>query len=168
VLRPTCVYGPFGFAFTIYPLEELSSRRVALVNGGDGLVNPVYIDDVVDALLLAATAPQAIGEVFLVSGAEPVTWKDFYGSYERMLGACATVSKTVEELRECSRIEKEAQHRQPPSFDIPSEHMLAFYASKTVFRIDKARERLGYQPRFDLEKGMRVTETWARWAGLIP
>jgi nucleoside-diphosphate-sugar epimerase len=33
--------------------------------------------------------------------------------------------------------------------------------------IDKAVRLLGYQPRFDLDRGMALTEEWARWANLI-
>jgi nucleoside-diphosphate-sugar epimerase len=37
LVRPSCVFGPYGFAFTIDPLRELRTRMVVLVNGGDGL-----------------------------------------------------------------------------------------------------------------------------------
>jgi nucleoside-diphosphate-sugar epimerase len=57
----------------------------------------VYVDDLVTALLTAAVADQAVGEAFLISGPEPVTWREFYGSYERMLGVSSTVSMTPEE-----------------------------------------------------------------------
>ncbi len=44
---------------------------------------------------------------------------------------------------------------------------IKFYASKSVFRIDKARQLLGYRPDYDLSQGMAITEKWARWANLI-
>lgn len=186
ILRPSCVYGPYGLAFTIYPLRELRAGRLLVVDGGLGLCNAVYVDDVVDALVLAATEPAAVGETFLVSGDEPVPWKDFYGAYERMLGRVGTISRTVEELRSCARrraSDREQSHEllrrlaasgfgaaaveAAPSFDVPSEHMLDFYTARTRLRIDKARRLLGYRPRFDLGRGMKLTESWARWAGLL-
>jgi nucleoside-diphosphate-sugar epimerase len=69
-----------------------------LVNGGDGLCNAVYVDDVVQALLRAAVATDGAGERFLVSGPAPVSWREFYAAYEDMLGYRSTVSLTVEEL----------------------------------------------------------------------
>jgi nucleoside-diphosphate-sugar epimerase len=33
--------------------------------------------------------------------------------------------------------------------------------------IDKAREKLGYQPAFDLARGMTETARWRRDAGLL-
>jgi predicted dehydrogenase/nucleoside-diphosphate-sugar epimerase len=162
VLQPTCVYGPYGLAFTIDPLRELRTRKVVLVNGGEGLYNGVYIDDVVNALLLAATEAAAVGEVFLISGDAPVSFREFYGAYERMLGRSSTISMMPDEVRAYST------DGRPEPFRIHSEHMLGFYTAKAKFRIDKARKLLGYQPEFDFEKGMQLTEQWARWAGLIP
>jgi nucleoside-diphosphate-sugar epimerase len=149
-------------AFTIDPLRELRTRKVALVNGGEGLFNGVYIDDVADALILAATEPAAVGEVFLISGDAPVTFREFYNAYERMLGRSSTISMTPDEIRAYS-----SDGSQDP-FRIHSEHMLGFYTAKAKFKIDKAKKLLGYQPAFDFARGMRLTEQWARWAGLIP
>lgn len=97
IVQPTIVYGPFGFSFTVNPLQQLRTGRLPLVNGGSGRCNAVYVDDVVTAMLLAAVRDEAVGEAFLVSGPQPVTWRDFYGSYEHMLGVSATVSMTPDE-----------------------------------------------------------------------
>ncbi|MFH4234040.1 hypothetical protein WAJ75_23845, partial [Acinetobacter baumannii] len=66
-LQPTIIYGPFGPLWTIDVLETLKRRGVILIDGGEGFCNLVYIDDVVDALLLAATNDKALGETFLIS-----------------------------------------------------------------------------------------------------
>jgi nucleoside-diphosphate-sugar epimerase len=97
VVQPTIVYGPFGSTFTVNPLQQLTTGRIILVNGGVGRCNAVYVDDVVTALILAAVSPKAIGEAFLISGPAPVTWGEFYGAYERMLGVSSTLSMTVEQ-----------------------------------------------------------------------
>jgi nucleoside-diphosphate-sugar epimerase len=51
-------------------------------------------------------------------------------------------------------------------FRVPSEPMIDFFAARTRVRIDKAKRLLGYEPRFDLERGMSLTAAWAAWAGL--
>jgi nucleoside-diphosphate-sugar epimerase len=40
-------------------------------------------------------------------------------------------------------------------------------ASRVRVRVDKARDVLGYNPRFDLHAGMGRTRLWAEWANLI-
>ena len=97
VVQPTCVYGPFSPSWTIRILGDLKARRVLLVDDGSGLCNPVHVDDVVEAMLHAALAPGAVGETFLVSGPEPVTWKRFYGAHEDMLGFRSTLSLSMAE-----------------------------------------------------------------------
>jgi nucleoside-diphosphate-sugar epimerase len=97
VIQPTVVYGPFGNTFTTRPLELLKSGRVILINGGSGLANLVYVDDVVSAMLVAAVHEAAHGERFLISGPEPATWREFYAAYEAMLGEPSTVSMTPDE-----------------------------------------------------------------------
>jgi len=97
VLQPTTVYGPWASEWTVNVLDKLKTGRVILINGGDGLCNAVYVDDVISAILLAAVKEEAVGEVFLISAERPVTWRDFYGRFEEMLGVPATVSMSVAE-----------------------------------------------------------------------
>jgi len=85
-VQPTMVYGPFGPAWTLRILNDLANWRVILVDGGRGLCNAVYVDDVVTGLILAATRDEAVGEVFLLAAAEPVTWAEFYGRNGDILG----------------------------------------------------------------------------------
>lgn len=99
VIQPTIVYGPFGGSWTLNPINQLKSGRVILVEGGSGLCNAVYVDDVIQAMILAATRDEAIGEAFLVSAEEPVTWREFYGAYERMLGIESTISMSLSEIK---------------------------------------------------------------------
>jgi len=86
ILQPTIVYGPFGGAFTMVTAERMSRGAIVLPNDGDGCCNAVYVDDVVDAMLLAAYRKEALGQRFLISAAEPVTWKEYYAAHERALG----------------------------------------------------------------------------------
>jgi nucleoside-diphosphate-sugar epimerase len=44
---------------------------------------------------------------------------------------------------------------------------VAFMASKTHVRIDKARRVLGFTPQFDFARGMELTGAWAAWANLL-
>ncbi len=231
VLQPTAVYGPWGGVWTAQPLQTLKTGRMILVNGGDGLANAVYVDDLVSAMLLAAVRDEAVGEAFLISGPEAVSWAELYGHFARMLGdpASRTVSMTAEEARaHYQRHRRETAHlpgellrtfRQdqrfrdrlmgtrelmaarelassilpeavqnkiksrmsgggggkpsaPPSAnELPihplTPQMIGFFTPKTRVRIDKARRLLGYEPAFSLERGMELTEEWARWAGLL-
>jgi nucleoside-diphosphate-sugar epimerase len=91
VVQPTVVYGPRAGVYGRDVLEELRTTRIPLVNGGSGICNALYVDDLVTAMFLAATSERAPGETFLVSGPEHPTWGEFFGGFERMLGMTRTV-----------------------------------------------------------------------------
>jgi predicted dehydrogenase/nucleoside-diphosphate-sugar epimerase len=210
VVQPTIVYGPFVKPWTQGPINQLSSGTVVLPDDGSGLCNAVYIDDVTDALILAATRPDAIGQTFLVSGPEAVTWREFYHAYEEILGTTATGYMSPSEIQArykrhsrslrsaITRTLKWLVTRAPPSVIslgmrlkdrspfvarvlqhygvtgggggsarprefIPDPQRLALFQSKARVRIDRARETLGYEPRFDLQSGMQHTGRYIRW-----
>jgi len=227
IIQPTIVYGPYARVWTIGPINRLKTGRVILLEGGDGLCNAVYVDDVVQAMILAATRDEAVGEAFLISAEEPVTWREFYAAYERMLGIESTIPLSLSEIRHAKqRYTKEpgtiaqvrtALREHPYILDAilelpavakvyraasvvvpdallhrirdallggsvttgrnssgaPEKPILPltkaevdFFRANTRVRIDKAKRLLGYEPDFDFEQGMRLTEMWARYSGL--
>ncbi len=91
VVQPTIVYGPRAGVYGREILEELRSTRLPLVDAGEGICNALFVDDLVTALMLAATSERAPGERFLISGPEPVTWRAFFAAFEDMLGVRRTV-----------------------------------------------------------------------------
>lgn len=109
VVQPTIVYGPYSNPWTVTPVKQLKTGLVPLVNGGDGLCNAVYIDDVVDAMILSAVKDKALGEVFLISYSKPISWNEFYSSFENVLGFHATISMSDREVKELIK-------RKPDSF----------------------------------------------------
>jgi nucleoside-diphosphate-sugar epimerase len=105
VLRPTIVYGPFGF-YSESPARVAREGRLVLVDGADGVCNCVYVDNVVQAMILAAEKEAAVGEVFHVSDARPVTWRQYL---ERHAGA---LGPEFVPLRVVSRRELQAARRE--------------------------------------------------------
>jgi nucleoside-diphosphate-sugar epimerase len=87
IIQPTLVYGPFLGSFMKDPLDQLRYGTVVLPDRGEGLCNLVYVDDVVSAMILAGLHSAALGQRFLVSGPEPVTWRQFYEEMARAIGA---------------------------------------------------------------------------------
>ena len=88
VLRPTRIYGPFSRTFTVRPLEALSEGRFAI--GGDSEVpaNMVYVDNVVEAIVCALDAPQALsGSAYLITDSEQVSLREFYQCFAEAAGS---------------------------------------------------------------------------------
>jgi nucleoside-diphosphate-sugar epimerase len=87
ILRPTCVWGPFSPVWTLGSAELIRRRIPFLPKNGTGAANVVFIDNLVDAVYLSLTRPEAAGEVFLVNDDAPLTWAELYGGYAAALGA---------------------------------------------------------------------------------
>jgi 2-alkyl-3-oxoalkanoate reductase len=88
VLRPGCEYGPGGELWSGRVAKWLFARRIGdLGVSGDGYCNLVYIDDLVDAVLLSLQKPAATGGVFNLGMPEPPTWNEYFVKYARALGA---------------------------------------------------------------------------------
>lgn len=85
ILQPSIVYGPFSKPWTNAPAEMLLTGEVILPDRGEGFCNALYIDDLVDALVLAAQRPEAVGERIIISGPQPVSWAAFFEAVARAL-----------------------------------------------------------------------------------
>ncbi len=176
VIQPTAVYGPFGVAWTERVLKQLRSKLVPLVDGGAGICNAVYVDDVAEAVLLAAEREQAVGEAFLISG-EPITYRDFYERFARMIGGQRTVSMPADEVIDRWRKQRKRKGAVARALDrvragdpvhLPDPVSVRLQAQSATVSTEKARQLLGWEPSFDFETGADLTERWARWANLVP
>jgi nucleoside-diphosphate-sugar epimerase len=86
VLRPTIVYGPFG-DYTADTVALIRQERMVLVDSGVGICNSLYVDNLVEAMLLSAEHDGAVGEIFHISDAHPVTWRAFIEGHAQALGS---------------------------------------------------------------------------------
>jgi predicted dehydrogenase/nucleoside-diphosphate-sugar epimerase len=86
IVQPSIVYGAYCKPWTNVPAEMLIYGDVILPDRGEGLCNGIYIDDLTDGILLAAISPAAVGERFIMSGPEPVTWATFFTAFANALG----------------------------------------------------------------------------------
>jgi len=98
IVQPTAVYGPWAPSHTQYPLSLLREGNILLPDEGAGTCSAVYIDDVIQGMLLAALRENAVGERFLLSADAGTTWRDFFKSYEIMLGRGAVQLKGMDEI----------------------------------------------------------------------
>ncbi len=86
ILRPPNVYGPFA-SFTLGMVDTIRSHGVAIVDGGLNPCNLVYVDNLVEAILLALWKPEASGQVFHVTDPEPVSWERCITDHAALVGA---------------------------------------------------------------------------------
>lgn len=84
VLRPTIVYGPYSF-FVTPIVQDARAGRISLIDGGRGICNAVYVDDVCEAIMAALERDDAVGAAFLINGDTRMTWGDFITTFAGMV-----------------------------------------------------------------------------------
>jgi predicted dehydrogenase/nucleoside-diphosphate-sugar epimerase len=67
VINPSAIYGPNGKLFTEFPVRAATAGQLAWIELGKGKFNFTFVENVVDALLLAASCEKAHGQNFIIS-----------------------------------------------------------------------------------------------------
>jgi dihydroflavonol-4-reductase len=159
VLRPAWVYGP-GCPRTDKLLRALRQGRFFYFGPGDNLRHPVYIDEMIDAFILAADAPDGVrGRVYNVGGPRIMPLREMVETFARV----ARVPPPTRHLPIAlgyvagwaAELVCHAVNRQPPL----SRRSVAFFRSNNAWDISAARSDLGFEPTVDLEEGIARTLT---------
>ena len=85
ILRPGIVFGPRDRWISVLA-DALLAGTACLVNGGEGICNTLYVDNLVHAIQRALTASSVDREAFLLGDRETVTWERLYRGVSGMLG----------------------------------------------------------------------------------
>jgi nucleoside-diphosphate-sugar epimerase len=168
ILRPATVYGP-GSADVVGAIARaLCNGSMLLVDGGRPIAGLCYVDNLLDAALLALRAEAAAGEAFNVSDGLPVSWRRFTDDLADGLGcrrarfslpyrAAAAAGVTLEQgyrlLRRATGLTL------PP---LLSRQAVQVLGRDQDFSAGKARELLGWEPRVSYEDGLAATLGWLR------
>jgi len=166
IARPGDVYGPGSRPWTVLPLEIIKSNRFILPAMGRGIFSPVYVDDLVTGLTLLTERPEAAGQVFTLGPSHGVPAKEFFGHYYRMLGKRGPLCLPTELAVKAAQIAGGVERLRGNRTEINAASM-RYLARPGGYSIDKARRLLGYEPRIDLDEGMRRTEAWLREQRLL-
>jgi nucleoside-diphosphate-sugar epimerase len=166
VIRPGDVYGPGSRPWTLLIIEAIRSRQFLLPAMGRGIFSPTYIDNLVDGVILAATKPEGVGHVFMISDGVGVTTSEFFGHYYRMLGRRGPRVLPTAAAVGLAALPEGVAALTGRDTEIRRESM-RYLARRGTYSIEKARNLLGYEPAIDLDEGMRRTELWLRAEGLL-
>ena len=144
----------------------MRANRFMLIGRGQGVMTPVYIDDLVQSILLALTVPGVTGRGYTAWDGAPVSAEEFFNHYARMLGR-DRIPRLPRFLAGIAAGAQEAAALatgKPPLF---TRNAISFVSRRAPYSNRRARELLGWEPRVGLEEGMRRTEVWFRQEGLL-
>jgi len=140
-IRPFNIFGPGQVgegAIHHFIVRALEGEPLEVHNDGNQIRAWCYVDDMIDGLLLTLEKPEALGQVFNIGN--PRTALTVYNLAQLIVRMTGSASEIV--------------HVDWPYPDV----------ELRVPDITRARERLGFAPRFDLEQGLERTIEWYRAA----
>lgn len=85
VLRPSIVFGPRS-QWTTGLARQLANGTAFLVEGGHGICNSIYVDNLVQAIRTCFDHPRACQGPFYVGDAEALPWREFVRPLVEALG----------------------------------------------------------------------------------
>jgi nucleoside-diphosphate-sugar epimerase len=136
ILRFTNVYGPRGDNYGVQKIikKALQGEKIQVL-GGNQIINPVYVDDVVRAISMALENKLAKKEIFNVGSHDNVRLSDL-------------IHKIIENV----------------GGEIETQNMPYRETETMLFRpdLDKINRILGWTPQVDLDKGLLRTIEWYR------
>ena len=164
VVRPGDVIGP-GSIWVRGPIEMARKGQMVLPAGGSGVFTPIYLDNLVDAILLTLGTPAASGQVFTLSDGYGVACRDYFGRLADMAGGRVRTLPTPVAVS-VSRGAGALLRRLGQKNELSAATMLML-ARTGVYSNEKARHLLGFEPQVGYDEAMSRIEVWARDEGLV-
>jgi nucleoside-diphosphate-sugar epimerase len=166
VLRPGWAYGPRDRR-TFKLIKAVCSGRFIMVTRGAGLQTPVYIDDLVKGIHLAAEKG-ASGEIYHLAGGEIMTVREMVRAIALACGKKRTRFFIPLLPARLAALLLEAVYT-PQGKEAPfNRSKLSFFIHSKPLSIEKARHELGYAPEVDFRSGITRAVSWYKSQGWLP
>jgi nucleoside-diphosphate-sugar epimerase len=159
ILRPSWVYGP-GCPRTLKIYKTLQSGHFVMIGKGNNLRHPIYIQDMLSALILAMEAESAVGETFIIGGKQTYTTSELVGIFSKELDLPKPRIRLPMCLGQLIAVGSEKLFRLSKKEPPLSRRSLEFFNTNNSFDITKAKKILGFNPMFSLTEGIKETQLW--------
>jgi nucleoside-diphosphate-sugar epimerase len=166
VFRPAGIYGPRDLRF-LKLFRSIQNKRFIMLGSGEVHYHLIYIDDLIDGILLCGTSPQSVGRVYILGGESPVTLNDLVAVIAEAVGvrpprlhfpvAPVYFAGLLCELA-CKPFGIE-----PPLY----RRRVDFFRKNRAFDVSKAKRELGFEAKTNLRAGITMTAEWYQNQGLL-
>jgi nucleoside-diphosphate-sugar epimerase len=166
VIRPAAIYGPGDTR--LLKLFKMALRPVFILLGnGKCLYHLIHVEDLVGAMIRAATEPRALGEAFICGNPQSMTLEGIGRIAAETLGHTVRVVRLpawpVFVLADLCEAVCRPLHLKPPLY----RRRVAFFTKDRSFDTRKLRDVLGYTCRYTNEAGIADTARWYRAHGWL-
>ncbi len=158
-LRPRAIYGPGDQALLPRLIDRMRSGRLPKIGAGQNMADLTYIENLIAAIVLAATVTQPAQRVFNVTDGTPVNLWDVLAQLAQTLElpplqrqfsyhTALRIAGVLEAAWRIGRLSGE-----PPL----TKYSVSVLGLTQTLEISAARQTLGYQPQFTTQQGLART-----------
>ena len=172
ILRPATVYGPRSREVVLEIARAIRGGHMVLIDNGRAIAGLCFVDNVVDAALLAMHHDGARGQAFNATDGLAITWRELADGLADGLGCSKARWSMPYRLAEGVGFSLEhgyrALHRTTRLKTRPllSRQAVHVMGTDQSFSNRKARELLSWEPRVDYATGLEATLDWLRAEGV--
>jgi nucleoside-diphosphate-sugar epimerase len=162
VIRPANVYGENDTVTILNMADALRTRSLPHVDSGRRLTCPVYVGNLVDAIIAAMEKDEAVGEVFIISDGLRITWREWT---EKLCAALEVKPHWLSVPGAIARFigsSMELLYRLANSQEGPplTRYRTQQVSSNYHFSIEKAKNVLGWKPETGIDAAVERTIEW--------
>lgn len=158
ILRAGDIYGPGSIPWIVRPVHFMRQKLFACANDSPGIINHVYVDNLIDAMFLAIEK-ETYGEIFNITDGKETFGKDYFNRLAEISGSPAPLSLGKDEIKLFLKLRVQGQKLFRQKADILPES-IDFMTRSHVYSIAKSQALLNYAPKVNLEEGLRRTQEW--------
>jgi len=166
IVRISETYGPGDFRL-LKLFRALSKGRFFIIGSGQNRRQMIHVEDLARGLMLAASNPSAVGQTFVMAGAEVMTTREMVAHVGAALGRTAPPLRAP--MWPFLMAAMLFEHTLSPLGIQPPLHRrrLDFFRKSFVFSTAKAQRLLGFTPGIPFATGTVETAAWYRSQGLL-
>jgi nucleoside-diphosphate-sugar epimerase len=157
IIRPKALFGPGDTSLVPRLLTAARARRLPQIGNGRNLVDLTYIDNAVDGLLLALTAPAAAGQTYVLTNGESVELWAMVRALLRGLGLPPRLPRIPVPVAMAVAALMEGRSYVTGCEPRLTRYTVAVLARTQTYNIAAARRDLGYRPSISVEEGLERT-----------
>jgi 2-alkyl-3-oxoalkanoate reductase len=157
ILRPKAIFGPGDQSLLPRLIAAARQRRLPQIGNGDNRVDLTYVENVVDALVLALDVPTASGKTYTITNDEHVRLWGVIKEVLRRLGLPAELRRVSLPAALVAASLMELRAALFGGEPLLTRYTAAILGRTQTYDISAARRDLGYVPQVSVAEGIERT-----------
>ena len=167
IVRPPVVYGP-GDTDVFQLLKSISQGLVVEIAGGERWFSAIYVHDLVEGLLAAASSPKVAGRTYFLAHRKPATWSELARVAAGVMARTPRVLRVPVRLARAVGFGAEVWSRATRKPGIISrEKVMEAECLRWVCDTRRAAAELDFEATTSLDVGLAQALAWYKEAGWL-